>query len=54
VVVGAGGHAGIWQPEFGSDRGDNRLGTVTTGHRQPVRAALDRTTYEHLEVVARL
>jgi hypothetical protein len=54
VVAGARRYAGVWQPEFGSDRGDDRLGTVTAGHRQPVGAALDRTTYEHLKVVAGL
>jgi hypothetical protein len=54
VVAGTGGHACVWQPELGGDRGNDRLRTVPAGHRQAVRAELDRATYEHLKVVAGL
>ena len=54
VVAGAGGHAGVRQPELGSDRGDDGLRAVPTRHREPVRAARDRVADEHLEVVAGL
>ena len=48
VIAGTGGHACVWQPELSSDRGNDRLRTVPSGHRQAVRTALDRATYEHL------
>ena len=54
VVAGAGRHACVWQPDFGSDLGNDRLRAVPAGHREPVRATLDRATYEHLKVIAGL
>ena len=54
VVAGAGGHACVWQPDFGSDFGNDRLRAVPAGHGEPVRAAVDRATYEHLKVFAGL
>ena len=54
VIARTGGHARVWQPELGSDRGNDRLRTVPAGHRKAVRTALDRATYEHLKVVAGL
>ena len=42
MVPGTGWHAGVRQPELGSDRGNDRLRTVPAGHRQAVGTALDR------------
>ena len=39
VVAGAGRDARVGQVELGGDRGDDGLGAVAAGHRQPVGAA---------------
>ena len=52
VVAGASRHACVRQPDFGSDLGNDRLRTVPACHCEPVRATLDRATYQRLEVLA--
>ncbi len=54
MVAGAGGHACVWQPDFGGDLGNDRLRAVPASHCEPVRAAVDRAAYQRLEVLAGL
>ena len=54
VVAGAGRDADERQAVLARDPGDERLGTVATGHPQHVGAPSDRVTSESGEVVALL